>query len=287
MTMKTHVRAALFAGAFSASGLMLGAGVAAAQDDSNAFQITQATGANYVPATAWVACGGGDSCKTVLEPPKVVSLGPGNLTNTATLTSDLNNQRGGFGIAKYGGNLNINFVVTDYEALNNGTRGGADFVVDFTNNNPRAPLPANLHWIQIVQDNWNITGVDGGDLSAPMGLGNHENVVDAPKTPNNAYYDVSSNTPPNPFNTTPPHFEDGSGRGEPTRKNPVITWNAELWLVSDPKNDGQFTIYNGVEWGWATYLAVPEPATWMMIIMGGGLIGVALRRRPLAATRAA
>lgn len=285
--MNMHVRAALFACVFSASGLILGADVAAAQDASNAFKITQATGGNYVPATPWVACNGTNQCRTLLEPPKVVSLGPGNPTNTATLTNDLNNQRGGFGIANYGGNLNINFVITDYEALNNGTRGGADFVVDFTNNNPAVALPANLHWIQIVQDNWNITGVDGGDLSAPMGLGNHENVVDAPKTPNSAYYDVSSNTPPNAFNTNPPHFEDGSGRGEPTKANPVITWNAELWLVSDPNNNGQFTIYNGVEWGWATYLAsVPEPTTWMMLIMGVGLIGVALRRRPLAANEA-
>jgi hypothetical protein len=253
--------------------------------DGANFNVVQATGANYVPfapATGAIVCGAGE-CRTQLEPPKVISLGAGNKVNTATLAADLQAQRPAFSIDGFGGNLNIGFNITEYSAFNDGTSGGANLVVDFTKP-ASVVLPANLHWVQIVTDNFNLTGVNGANLAAPMGIGKQENVIDAPSSPGSPYYDVSSLAAPTPFNTNPPHFEDGSLRSEPTAADPVIVWNAELFLVSDPGTK-KMTVYNGVEWGWTTEFSAngvfgaPEPATWAMMLVGFGMIGFMLQRR--------
>ena len=139
--------------------------------------------------------------------------------------------------------------------------------------------------MQIVTNNWNITGINGANLAAPMGIGNAENVVDAPGVASPYYDDASANIPPpNNFDTTPPHFEDFSSRGEPTAANPLVWWSADLFLVSDD-GEGNLTVYNGVRWGWETRFrqaaAVPEPATWALMLAGFGIVAVTVRRRSL------
>lgn len=245
-----------------------------------AFMITQAAGANYVPVAGPVACGAG-LCTTKLKPAQVVDLGQMTAANTAGLAADLFDQKPDYSISNYGAPLNINFVITQYRAINDGTQGGGVIEIDYTGNDGFV-APEGLHWIQIVTDNWNITGVNGANGSAPKGPGNPENVVDAPGVESPYYDDASAANNP-PFNTTPPHFEDFSRRGEPTAANPLITWNATLFLVSD---DGEhnLTVYDGVQWGWeSTYQEVPEPATWAIMLLGFGLLGVAMRRRRLDA----
>lgn len=242
-----------------------------------AFMITQATGGNYVPVAGPVACGAG-KCTTRLKPATVVDLGQMNDTNTATLAADLLDQKPpDYSVSGFGSPLDINFVVTRYEAVNDGSTGGGILVIDFVGNTGFT-APDGLHWVQIVNDNWNITGVNGSDTSAPTGPGKPENVVDAPGV-TSPYYDEASAAASTPFNTNPPHFEDYSRRGEPTAANPVVTWAATLFLVSD---DGEhnLTVYDGVQWGWETiYQAVPEPATWMVMLMGFGVAGLVLRRK--------
>lgn len=241
-----------------------------------AFTITQAAGGNYVPVAGPVACGAG-TCTTKLKPAKVVDLGQMNAGNTAGLAADLLAQKPDYSINDYGAPLDINFVVTQYKAINDGTQGGGILEIDYVGNKGFVP-PDGLHWVQIVTDNWNITGINGADGSAPKGPGKPEDVVDAPGV-DSPYYDEASAANNPPFNTNPPHFEDFSRRGEPTKANPVVTWAATLFLVSD---DGEhnLTVYDGVQWGWeTTFRCVPEPGTWMLLLLGFGMVGVAVRRR--------
>ena len=281
-----------------ASILAVAVGSTPARADSisatNAFNVVQAAGANYVPAAGPVACNGG-TCTTSLNPVTVTDLGAMTAANTAGLAADLAAQRAGFSIANPGGlgaQLDINFVVTKYKAYQDGSTAGGILVVDYTN--PRnAVLPTGLHWVQIVTDNSNLTGVNGANLNAPKGPGKPENVVDAPNTPNSPYYDVSSLANNPSFNTNPPHFEDFSSRNDPTAANPSINWNATLFLVSDPGNS-QMTVYDAVQWGWvASYAppvvppvggggAVPEPATWTLVFFGMGAVWVIRRHLRLA-----
>jgi hypothetical protein len=267
-------------------GLVSTLALGAAGSAEAAFTVNQATGAHYVPVSPIQACGAG-FCRTFLKPATVLDLGKMNAVNTKVLADDLTAQKSGgpgYGVTAYGDPLAINFNITDYQAINDGSTGGGVLVVDYT---PQRGFvaPGGLHWVQIVQDNWNITGVNGANLSAPTGRGKPENVVDAPGV-TSPFYDDASAAAASPFNTNPPHFEDYSRRPEPNAANPLNTWNALLYLVSDD-GEGNLTVYDGVEWGWETRYAplragVPEPATWLMMIVGIGGIGAMTRRRPLA-----
>src|SRR5579859_5008562 len=200
--MKTHLKILATIGLPVAVALSAGSAQAA-------FTIVQATGAAYRPDSGVVACAGG-FCQTRLMPAQVVDLGAMTAANTTVLSDDLTAQKPGYGITNYGAKLDINFVITDYLAVNDGTSGGGQLEVDYTGQRGFTP-PENLHWIQIVTDNWNITGVNGNNLSAPTGRGQPENVVDAPGVASPYYDDASkAQPPPNNFNTDPPHFEDFS-----------------------------------------------------------------------------
>ena len=244
-----------------------------------AFKVVQAKGANYVPVAGPVACGAG-MCTTKLDPALVVDLGAQNAGNTMVLKADLAAQKAAYTLAGFGPSLNIDFVVTDYEAINDGTIGGGQLVVDYVGQMGFV-APAGLHWLQIVDDNFNITGIDGANLMAPKGIGKHENVIDAPGVAS-PYYDDAATAAG--FGALPPHFEDFSKRTEPNAMNPIINWGAILYLVSD---DGmkKITVHNAVKWGWVTtfvanpVVGVPEPATWAMMILGFGGIGLMIRRR--------
>ena len=237
-------------------------------DGANKFTINQAPKAKYVPTAGPVKCNGGTgTCTTVLLPATVTGVGVGNATNTATLKADLAAQFSAYTIAGFGASLNLNFNVTKYAAFNNGSSGGASMVVDYTAQDG-AVLPANLHWIQVVTDNYNISGINGADLSAAKGLGKPENIVDNVGSVS-PYYDLDAKG--NPDFAVPPHFEDGPSRPEPTKANPTITWNATLFLVSD--NNKAMTVYDGVNYGWqTTFSPVPLPAS--LPILASALIGV-------------
>lgn len=254
---------------------------------TNAFKINQPAGANYVKVAGPVACPGG-KCTTTLKPATVTGLGVGNADNTATLKADLKAQYPTYSIAGFGNSLNLDFNITKYVAINDGTSAGADLVIDYAPQEG-AVVPANLHWIQVVIDNWNISGINGADLTAATGIGKPENIVDNVGVPS-PYYDIFNPGDPNAFNTTPPHFEDSSRRGEPTKDNPTITWTADLFLVSDPGTK-MMTIYNGVEWGWqATFAAgsnkAPEPETLAIFLpaLFGLVIMLRWRKRRMRST---
>jgi PEP-CTERM motif len=246
--------------------------------------INPTTAPAYIPVAGPVPCPGG-MCETRLEPPRVISLGALNANNTKILASDLAAQKSAYSIAGFGPSLNLNFTVTNYGARNNGVVGGARLSVAFTAQ-PGQVLPANLHWVQIVTDNYNITGINGANLNAPKGPGNQENVVDAIGVPSPYYDDAfAKEFPSQKANAVPPNFRDIPRRNEPTAANPVIVWNGLLYLVSDPGTK-KMTVYNGVEWGWASFFSangvfppIPEPSTWVIMLLGFGLAGAALRGR--------
>jgi len=258
------------------------AALAVAPRSFAAFTMIQATGARYKASSGPVACPGG-TCRTTLDPLQAVDLGALTDLKLVDLSTDLDEQKPGFTVDKIGPSLDLNFTISFYIAANDGKEGGANFYVDFTPQRD-AVIPTGLHWIQIVRDNFNISGINGDDSSAPKGPGMPENIVDSIGS-TSPYYDVWASERKPPFNATPPHFEDFSGRPEPTAANPTITWGADLFLVSDPGGDKKLTVYNGVHWGWVSqFTAAPEPGAWTLIILGFGLSGLALRIRKVRQT---
>jgi hypothetical protein len=239
-----------------------------------AFNVVQAKGAAYKPVAGPIACGAG-KCTTKLDPAKVVDLGAQNADNTKTLKTDLGAQKADYKLTGFGPSLDIDFVITDHRAINDGSIGGGQLIVDYVGQKDFKP-PENLHWLQIVTDDYNITGINGTDLKADKGIGKPEDVIDAIGVPTPYYEDFATLLG---FGSKPPHFEDFSKRPEPTKDNPSITWSAILYLVSD---DGKknITVHNAVKWGWVTtFSAAPEPASWAMMILGFGGIGAMMRHR--------
>lgn len=261
----------------------LGFGLTTSLPAQAAFNIIQAGGANYRLSQS-AACPVMGFCKTTLVPPRATDLGAATAMMLNNLTANnLTPQFAGYTYA-YGPTLNINFKVTTYKAFNTGANGGATFAASFTPQTGET-LPTNLHWVQLVTDNWNFTGYNGANLMAPTGIGNAESTIDGsypqpmamPAWPGSPFYDVFG-PGETPFATSPPTFTDTPQRGEPTKAVPVINWDAQLWLVS--LDDKKITFHNGVNWGWQSRFAmVPEPATWAMMLIGFGLVGGLARRR--------
>jgi hypothetical protein len=258
------------------------AAVAAADNAVAAFVVLQPPAARYTPEVGPFACGVG-MCRVVLDPPTVVDL-----TGTAYVLPALNAifdvavQKTGYVVNPFGQSLDINFQISRYQAYNTATMAGGRMYVDYT---PQmgAVLPPGLHWIQIVSDNYNLTGINYANLMAPRGPGNPENVVDGPPRNPTPYYDFGRAA------TAPPSFTDNSQRPFPTAANPLYRWDADLFLVSQTGMIGQtrvVTIYDAVQWGWVSqysangvFGAIPEPGTWTLLLFGSAMIGAALRRR--------
>jgi len=250
------------------------------------FNPVQPGATNYRASQGPVACGAG-FCTTTLVPPGVGSLTPNQAT---ALTSTFDAQFPGFSYA-YGGAINaLTWNITTYQAVNTGTNAGANFALNLT---PAGSVPANAHWVQWVTDNYNITGMNGTDTAAAKGPGQPEDTIDgsykSTTYAGSPFYDVFPPGDPNAFNTTPPIFSDSPRRPEPTAANPVINWDAWLFLVSAPQTQAnagnnplvQVTFYDGANWGWqATYSATaPLPSTWILMFAGLGIFGFTMRRR--------
>lgn len=141
---------------------------------------------------------------------------------------------------------------------------GAEFDIEYV---PGEGDPTdNIHWIQVVTDNHNITDANPKN----QGHGKAENIVDINLKLNNfvnPYYD-------NGFAGDSRNLYDFAGR-EP--ENPH-TWTAELYLVSGPNAAGEVTIWNGVRWGWENHM-VPEPSTYMLMATALAALAITNRRR--------
>jgi hypothetical protein len=161
-------------------------------------------------------------------------------------------------------------TVQTYEAQGTSARVGAEFYVSYTavNTATITDPTMNLHWIQIVSDNDNITNNPG--------YGNNELTVDNPFSPGgrSPYYDDGGAAT---SGTSPIAFYDFPGRTDTGDK---ISWEADLFLVTGPPagTPGLITIYNGVEWGWNNYPA-PVPLPSALLLFGPALAGIGLVRR--------
>lgn len=155
-------------------------------------------------------------------------------------------------------------VVRTYDVQGTAARVGAEFHLDYVAHD--GDPTTNLHWIQVVTDNHNVTD--------NKGHGNAENIVDLAPTATSPYYDDG-------FAATSSSFYDFPGR---TDANQSHTWKAQLFLVTGPAagTPGLITFYGGVEWGWENH-PVPEPSSFALLGLGGLGIGVsAYRKRRLA-----
>jgi hypothetical protein len=210
----------------------------------------------------------------LLQPPGVVNFGAAFISNNTSpnitaLQTALAAVPGM--IVFYGGSLDsIIFNTTTYSASNNGANGGATFVWPTTSTS--STLSGNLHGDQWVGD-FNIMG----NNPAPGAAKDLGNTIDATfpaaALVGSPLYDIFPRGDPNAFATSPPHFEDSSGRSEPNPADPNINWAAHLFLVpspsatKNPANRAPVSFYDGVQWGGTTTFAVPGPN------VGGGLPG--------------
>jgi hypothetical protein len=166
-------------------------------------------------------------------------------------------------------------VVKTYDAATLATGGTpvkVGFYVAYTGKTP--PPGANLHWIQVIEDNY-----------AGTGLYTVENVVDF-ATDKSPYYDIKGNatgsqgSPDAAFLSDKP-FIDSNNIGKYFKPGQPVYFNAESYLVQETAGDNgmggsNVTLLDGVRWGW-TLTLLPEPAAWSLMLLGVGAVGAALR----------
>ncbi len=116
---------------------------------------------------------------------------------------------------------------------------------------PANQAPAgNVHWVQVIADNFNITNNPG--------YGNPENIVDIGAATTTPYYDNggAANGAPNPPNVPGINFFDAPIRNNQANLNQSDWWIADLFLATGPANNapGLVTLYNdGIQYGWANF----------------------------------
>lgn len=150
-----------------------------------------------------------------------------------------------------------------YDVKHDATGQGVEIDIEYV---PGANDPTtNVHWIQVVRNNFNITAPNAAD----RGPGKFEQVVDIAGTATSPYYDDG-------FAADSRNFYDFPSR------DPAVTmfWEAELFLVTGPAPGagGTISLYRpGLRWGWETTVEmVPAPGG-LALLAGGGIL--AFRRR--------
>jgi hypothetical protein len=100
-------------------------------------------------------------------------------------------------------------------------------------------------WVQIINTNYNNVGYTDVPVfqTTATGPGIEQKNVDS--TGPNPNYDNGK--------STPPHFEDGPHRADPTPAHPLVTWSAELYLTSDNPDKHTLDVYGGILWGWQSF----------------------------------
>jgi hypothetical protein len=171
------------------------------------------------------------------------------------------------------------FNIQSYSVFaSNGGGIGADFYVVYNPGKGDPVINGNLHWIQVVQDNW----AQGQGNTTGKG----ENLVDRPGGAASPYYDTQVKGGIVPAGITKIdgnqvfNFYDNVGRpsaelAEYKFQKP-IEWMAEDFLVSDTgkrndKNQEIVDVYGGIEWGWQVTLkagGAPEPTSFVLAAMG-------------------
>lgn len=198
------------------------------------------------------------NCEANLVPAKVTYV-RGSSTNYAKVLGDA---YAGWTFSSAVAELSDDsLVVHTYHVVGSPTLVGAWIDLEYV---PHGTDPtSNVHWIQVISDNHNITNNPGH--------GNLENIVDVAST-----------------NTTDPYYDNGfaaDGRNflDFSRRNDGCDdhyWNAELHLVVEtgPK---EARIYGGVLWGWENHCnPVPEPNSLAALAVGAlGLTGLRRGRK--------
>jgi hypothetical protein len=123
--------------------------------------------------------------------------------------------------------------------------------VGFAVQAPPNQVPAgNVHWVQVIADNFNITNNPG--------WGNAENIIDIGGGNATPYYDVggAANGAPSLPNVPNVNFFDAPIRNNQANLNQSDWWIANLFLATGPANNqpGKVTLYNdGIQYGWANF----------------------------------
>jgi len=146
--------------------------------------------------------------------------------------------------------------IRTYDAYHKADGQGVEFHAEYV---PGAGDPvSNIHWIQVVRNNWNITAPDMAD----QGPGQDELIIDLHSTATSPYYDDG-------FAADSRDFYDFPGRDEATE----MFWEAELFLAVGPAAGvpGLVTLYRpGIQWGWETTMEViPSPGAAALLALGG------------------
>ncbi len=153
---------------------------------------------------------------------------------------------------------------------------GIDFHVQYNPTTPDPPSAANVHWIQVLKDNWNLGGAPGTP----------ENTVDVPANLPNPYYDTS-------------FVGDSTFLFDEPRRNitglagysgPSITFDFETFLVKEVlvptynvdgtiNSKGKVQVYDGVNYGFVA--AVPEPNSVLLFVAltSSGMVMIWKRQR--------
>jgi hypothetical protein len=179
------------------------------------------------------------------------------------------------------------FNVQSYSVFaNNGGQVGEDIYIFYSPDKGDPPINANLHWIQVIWNNWSSTPPDKNTTGVV------ENIVDngGAAVP---YYDsplgkgaagITTINGAQVFN-----FYDKPGR--PSSELAAygfatpIQWMAEDFLVVDTgmkngDNKEILNVFGGIEYGWQV---VPEPSSMVLVVLGlGTLAPRILRGRPRA-----
>lgn len=163
--------------------------------------------------------------------------------------------------------------------------GGAGITLTYqpnTNMGTTDPSGAGVHWISVIYDNkpTAFEKANGAAYSPGYTVTLDNGYLGGTKVPNNPFYDgVAPATGYAGNSTTFIDVPDDVLRSNADIEFQtfIATWNPND--ANDRTKGGTITIYDGVWWGFQ--LPVPEPSTWVMLIMGGGGVCIAaFRSRP-------